>query len=207
MRAEQPSKDENETKRRSLRSSLYDVAPVLGAGALHVRRGHRPAVRETPTAPIALADWIEPLLPPGAGKAEPDDLSRADARLRRFATRGTFMLAQLDHEMWLNWGIADAELPALAQHSDTLVAEPPVQVPARFAPISSSCTSEVCCGRRPPRGLAQTAYATRESVGRGQVILFLNEPEFRGWTLGTRRLLVNAVLYGPGLGTRWSNPW
>jgi hypothetical protein len=55
--------------------------------------------------------------------------------------------------------------------------------------------------------LALTAYATRESVGRGQVVLFLSEPEFRGWTLGTRRMLVNALLYGPGLGTRWSNPW
>jgi hypothetical protein len=39
------------------------------------------------------------------------------------------------------------------------------------------------------------------------VILFLNEPEFRGWTLGSRRLLLHAILYGPGLGTRWSNPW
>ena len=37
--------------------------------------------------------------------------------------------------------------------------------------------------------------------------LFLSEPEFRGWTLGTRRLLTNALLYGPGLGTRWSAPW
>ena len=39
------------------------------------------------------------------------------------------------------------------------------------------------------------------------VILFADDPGFRGWTLGTRRLLVNAILYGPGLGTRWSNPW
>jgi hypothetical protein len=44
-------------------------------------------------------------------------------------------------------------------------------------------------------------------VGRGQVILFAADPDYRGWTLATRRLLVNAVLYGPGLGTRWSTPW
>ena len=41
----------------------------------------------------------------------------------------------------------------------------------------------------------------------GQVILFLSDPEFRGWTMGTRRLLTNAILYGPGLGSSWSTPW
>jgi hypothetical protein len=55
--------------------------------------------------------------------------------------------------------------------------------------------------------LARTAYATRESKGRGQVVLFLDDPELRAWTRGTRRLLTHAVLYGPGLGTRWSTPW
>ena len=55
--------------------------------------------------------------------------------------------------------------------------------------------------------MLKSASRTREGVGRGQVILFLAEPEFRGWTLGTRRLLLNAILYGPGLGTRWSTPW
>ena len=51
------------------------------------------------------------------------------------------------------------------------------------------------------------AVSAGQRVGRGQVILFLNEPQFRGRTLGTRRMLVNAILYGPGLGTRWSHPW
>jgi len=39
------------------------------------------------------------------------------------------------------------------------------------------------------------------------VILFLDEPDYRGWLVGTRRLLLNAILYGPGLGTRWPSPW
>ena len=49
--------------------------------------------------------------------------------------------------------------------------------------------------------LAHAAYLTRESVGRGQVILFAAPPIFRGATLGTERLLMNALVYGPGLGT------
>ena len=33
--------------------------------------------------------------------------------------------------------------------------------------------------------LAHTAYATREGEGRGQVILFADDPGFRRWTQGS----------------------
>jgi hypothetical protein len=99
-----------------------------------------------------------------------------------------------------------AELPALIRSRDTLVAEPPVQVPARFAEVERLHLGGLLWPEAAGR-LAHSAYSTREAKGRGQVILFLNEPGFRGWTLGTRRMLVNAILYGPGLGTRWPNPW
>jgi hypothetical protein len=48
--------------------------------------------------------------------------------------------------------------------------------------------------------IANSAYVTRESVGSGQVILFAAPAVFRGATLGTARLLANALVYGPGLG-------
>jgi hypothetical protein len=50
--------------------------------------------------------------------------------------------------------------------------------------------------------LANAAYLTRESLGRGQVILFASSPVFRGSTMGTARMLTNALVYGPGLGAR-----
>ncbi len=50
--------------------------------------------------------------------------------------------------------------------------------------------------------IANSAYLTRESVGRGQIIMFSGEPIFRGATLGTNRLLLNAIVFGPGMGTR-----
>jgi hypothetical protein len=50
--------------------------------------------------------------------------------------------------------------------------------------------------------IANSAYLTRESLGKGQVIMFSGEPIFRGATLGTNRLLLNAVVFGPGMGTR-----
>jgi hypothetical protein len=46
-----------------------------------------------------------------------------------------------------------------------------------------------------------SSYLAVESVGRGQVIAFADDPTFRGYTLGTARLLSNALVYGPGMGT------
>jgi len=94
----------------------------------------------------------------------------------------------------------------LANARDTLVAAPPVQVPARFAPLDRLHLGGLLWPEAAGR-LAETAYVTREAVGRGQVVLFLNDPEFRAWTVGTRRFLTNAILYGPGLGSSWSTPW
>ena len=55
--------------------------------------------------------------------------------------------------------------------------------------------------------MSGTAYAVREAVGRGQVILFASAPTFRRWMTESERIFVNAVLMGPGLGTRWTAAW
>jgi hypothetical protein len=204
MRAE-PDDEEGDGKKSPSRESLYDVAPLLGPGAAPFAEGFE---QGTPVDGklVDLADWIKPFLPPGQDKPDMKDLERADERLRRFAPRGTFVRIELDHDVWLAWGVEDDELPALVRASDALVAASPVQVAARFAEIDRLHLGGLLWPEAAGR-LAHTAYVTREGLGRGQVILFLDEPGFRDWTLGTRRLLLNAVLYGPGLGTDWSTPW
>jgi hypothetical protein len=49
--------------------------------------------------------------------------------------------------------------------------------------------------------LANAVAVSRESFGRGQIILFANPPTFRGASRGTERLFLNAIVYGPGFGT------
>ncbi len=49
--------------------------------------------------------------------------------------------------------------------------------------------------------LANSAYVTREALGRGQIILFSHSPAIRGFSKGTTRLLGNAIVLGPGAGT------
>lgn len=55
--------------------------------------------------------------------------------------------------------------------------------------------------------LSNTAYATVESLGNGQVVLFAIDPTFRTWLPGIQRLFFNAVLLGPGMGTSQPVPW
>ena len=185
-------------------SSPYDVAPVIGPGALPFVEG---VDLGTPVAgkPVALSEWIKPLLPAGRSAAKPEDIARADRRLRGFRPEGALVKVELDPEHWINWGAGES-IPALVSRSDTLVADAPVEVPARFADLDTLHHGGLLWPEAAAR-LALTAYATRERRGRGQIVLFLNEPEFRGWTLATRRLWMNAIVLGPGLGTSGSRPW
>ncbi|MBP7148835.1 MAG: hypothetical protein KBD01_14970 [Acidobacteria bacterium] len=184
--------------------SPYDVAPVLGPGARPFAQGFE---QGSPVAgpPVALAEWLEPLLSPGKERPDAEDLARADERLRRFAPQGALVRLELDPDSWLAWGLP-AEVDVLVATDRALVAEPPVNVAARFAPLERLHLGGLLWPEAAGR-LARTAYVAREKVGRGQVILFVDDPLLRGWTIGTRRLFENAVLFGPGLGTAWSSPW
>jgi hypothetical protein len=47
------------------------------------------------------------------------------------------------------------------------------------------------------RLLRGTAYLIEEPVGEGHIVLFANEPMFRGWWRALDRLVLNAILLGP----------
>jgi hypothetical protein len=50
--------------------------------------------------------------------------------------------------------------------------------------------------------MVNSSYLTRESIGKGQLIMFSGQPNFRGAARGTNRLLLNAIVYGAGFGTQ-----
>jgi hypothetical protein len=165
----------------------------------------RSSTYDVPACRPSLEAWIHPL-PPGAEKADRlAALERADERLRRFLPSGAILRLQIDPEHWLGYGLSDP-LPALTTQHDVLVAEPPATVAARFADVDHLHLS----GLLWPEALgelARTAYATREPIGKGQLILFSSPPALRGTTWATSRLLLNALILGPGLGTQWPVPW
>ncbi|MBK7045640.1 MAG: hypothetical protein IPH48_03785 [bacterium] len=186
------------------RASPYDVAPLLGPGAALFAAGVDQGTA-LGGAPKRMDEWLQDSLAAGRKGPEAEDRARADERLRRFMPQGALLRAQLDPEEWLGYGL-DSEITVWFGADDALLAAPPATVAARFADIDRLHLGGLLWPEGAAR-LAHTAYATRENVGRGQVILFAGPPAWRRWMRDSERLLVNAVLLGPGLGTRWSTAW
>lgn len=157
------------------------------------------------------------------------ELKRRDAHQRVFMPQGAILAARVDDRHWLTVGVNDT-LPVLFTGGAPLMGKDPTQTPVRFgvfvdAPQEADKEDSDEDAKAPRVGFApvpegkqarlrmsgllwpeaahrlfNTAYVTRDSVGRGQVILFASPPTFRGATLGTTRLFHNALIYGPGCG-------
>lgn len=97
-------------------------------------------------------------------------------------------------------------MPAIIYSSFAYLTKKPVQTPARFDEQDKLRLSGLLWPEAKKRW-AETAYATREASGKGQIILFAGEPNFRSYFYGTTRLLLNAMLLGPGMGTSVGVDW
>ncbi|MCK9996873.1 MAG: hypothetical protein KAH56_11410 [Candidatus Krumholzibacteria bacterium] len=199
-----PSKDGSEKKPDPTRESPYDVAPFLGPGAMPFVAEHEQGTPLT-ESPVLLDNWLKEILPPGQKAPEEADRQAADRRLKRFMPQGALLRADLDEEFWLNYGL-DPSISVWFGGNDSMIAAPPVSVAARFPAVERMHLGGLLWPEAAAR-LANTGYATREALGRGQVILFAGHPSYRRWVVESERLLLNAILLGPGLGTRWSSPW
>ena len=138
-----------------------------------------------------------------------------------FMPSGAIVAGRTDNEHWLTFGTVDT-LPVLYGNNPVLMTSNNSEAAVRVGQIieNKEATSyrTINWSDMPPntdlnvkmsglvwpeasQRIANSAYLTRERVGRGQVILFSGEPNFRGAALGTNRLWLNAVVYGAGLGT------
>ncbi|MDJ0838729.1 MAG: M14 family zinc carboxypeptidase [Acidobacteriota bacterium] len=154
-----------------------------------------------PEVPQNLKGWIKPLLN-GSSDAKQTEaqLNAADRHQRGFISAGSILHLKLDPDHWLNYG-AGERLPLLFRGRDAWLANPGVEVAASFEDLENLHLSGLLWPEGAGR-LARTAWLMREGHGKGQVIVFTADPVIRGFTLGTRRLLLNAVVLGPGLGAR-----
>ncbi|MCK5269645.1 MAG: hypothetical protein KAJ46_02625 [Sedimentisphaerales bacterium] len=134
-----------------------------------------------------------------------DKLKRDDQWQRIFSPRGAFVKGIVNKEHWLGSGLED-KLPVMVADSYVFMSKHPVATPVRLADNEHLRLSGLLWPEAKER-LADSAYVTIESVGRGQVILFAFDPTFRTWLAGSERLFINAVLLGPGMGTSLPVPW
>ena len=158
----------------------------------------------------------------------PEERKRIDDWQKLLMPSGALVGARVDTEHWLAAGTAPV-LPVLFYNSPVLLAAPPAEAPLRigvyddaederssdrsndekggmlnWAPVPDGQALRVrMSGLVWPEArqrIASAAWMTRESVGRGQVILFASMPAFRAAQLGAMRILENALVLGPGMG-------
>jgi len=183
-----------EALQRERDARMIDVDPEEVWGAIEEETADEPRDEEAPTA-----------TPSRGPKRDLDALKRLDAWQQRFRPRGVIVAADLDPEHWLCFG-AGERLPVHISGGDAWMSKRPVATPARLADPDRLRLSGLMWPEARERW-ADTAYATVERIGNGQVILFANDPFYRAYYEGSARLLVNAVMLGPGMGTRQPLPW
>ncbi len=149
------------------------------------------------------------------------DLEKRDKWQSLFMPSGAMVSTRIDQEHWLTFGTINV-LPVLYGNYPILMTSDNAEAAVRIGELindPSKETSTTINWSTIPAGkdinvrmsglvwpeasqrIANSAYLTREKVGKGQIILFSGEPNYRGSALGTNRLWLNAVIYGAGLGS------
>ena len=150
-----------------------------------------------------------------------EDLKKRDKWQSILMPSGAMVAGRIDQKHWLTFGTIDV-LPVLYGNYPILMTSDNAQAAVRIGELINDPTKEnarainwstIPAGKdinvrmsglvwpEASQRIANSAYLTRERVGKGQVILFSGEPNYRGSALGTNRLWLNAVIYGAGLGT------
>ena len=147
---------------------------------------------------------------PKAEKSSPQDekeLALEDERTRVYMPRGAIMAVELDEEHWLSFGVGVRnKIPSILYTSYAYLSRAPIETPGRFSDSANLRLSGLLWPEARERW-AGTAYVTREAKGKGQIILFAGEPNFRAYFHGTERILLNALFLGSGFGTSRTVPW
>jgi hypothetical protein len=110
---------------------------------------------------------------------------------------GSIFRATLDASHWLTMGFRSNTLPVMLRGSTMLAPSKRGDNPVVFVG-DSLLLAGFAWPDNTERLLNETVWATAESLGRGQVVLFADDPLYRGFWRGPARLLTNAMLFGPG---------
>ena len=148
------------------------------------------------------------------------ELQNRDKWQSIFMPSGSMVAGRVDQKHWLSFG-TPSTLPILYANFPILMTHDKTEAVVRIGELISNDGIKdfrmINWSSIPPgkdlnvrmsglvwpeaaQRIANSAYLTRERIGRGQIILFAGEPNFRGSTRGTNRLWLNALIYGAGLG-------
>ncbi|HEY0776983.1 MAG TPA: hypothetical protein VGD56_03360, partial [Gemmatirosa sp.] len=110
---------------------------------------------------------------------------------------GAMFDAVLDRTHWLTFGYEQPRVTALVEGSTFLRLSREGNNVAVFPRTGAFTRAGFTWPDNTERLLRNTALVVEEPLGRGHVVLFQNDPTFRGWVRSMDRLVLNAVLLGP----------
>jgi hypothetical protein len=120
-------------------------------------------------------------------------------QVQRVATPGAFMRTDLDRQAWLTMGY-DHGLAVLANSARLYLPPDGPPSPSRRPHVRLAADDARIAGHlwdESAERLPGTVFAYEERAGRGRVISFVEDINFRGYWRGTDRLFLNAVVAGP----------
>ncbi|HSB52992.1 MAG TPA: hypothetical protein VLD58_01490, partial [Gemmatimonadales bacterium] len=109
---------------------------------------------------------------------------------------GAIFRATLDRTHWLTGGYERDQLPVFLETSTLLKPSEKGASPVVFTGTDLTL-SGFTWPENTEKHLRNSVWASVESQGRGSVILFAENPVYRGFWRGPSKLLTNAVLFGP----------
>ena len=166
-----------ESSRWASRAGLLDTETERRGGRAE---GDDPPEPDTPEQPIEYLDAISP-----------EDESPE-------GVPGAILRTLLDTEHWLAAG-TDGEIGVLVEGSRVfrpITLDEGTNV-GRYADRENLVLSGIVWEESRPQ-LASKAFLIHQSVGRGQLVAFAEDPNYRAYAEATQLLFMNAVLLGPG---------
>ena len=166
-----------ESTRWAARAGLLATASERRGGRAE---GDDPPDPDTPEQPI---DYLDAIVPADEG---PESVP------------GAILRVVLDTDHWLAAG-TDGEIGALVEGSRVFR---PVTLDdgtnvGRYGEPDGLVLSGIVWEEAQPQ-LASKAFLIHQSLGRGQIVAFAEDPNYRAYTEATQLLFMNAVLLGPG---------
>lgn len=163
--------------------------PVIAPAARPFLKGGVSEGFKFPAAAPSLDKWLVDV--PAAESLRVN----AGQLLRRYLPRGAYLSVELRPDHWMTLDVPK-RLPSMFREPEAWIADTGSETVGRY----DEPTQLVLSGLVWPEAvgyIANTAHLIREGHGMGQLLLFANDPLFRGYSLGTQRLFMNAAIFGP----------
>lgn len=156
-----------------------------------------PAASPTPKAAETPAPMPNDQMPEVGHELPPIASPSADANKVPEALAGAMFRATVDRTTYLNYGVKQNEIPVLLQtgYFFRYTKEGTNAVVFDANPAKPLTISGFVWEGNTERLLKGTSYIMDESVGAGRVVLFAEDPFYRGMTRSTTRQFFNAILF------------